>query len=71
MAFQPRDFEPDQRKEIIMAEARNVVLVHGGFGKNSRFDTLATRTVAFAFALAFVVGACDAYAQGAAGAAAT
>ncbi len=47
-----------------MAEARNVVLVHGGFGKNSRFDTLATRTVALAFALAFVVGACDAYAQG-------
>jgi hypothetical protein len=33
-------------------------------GGKSRFDTLATRTVALAFALALVVGACDAYAQG-------
>jgi len=36
-------------------------------GRKSRFDTLATRTVALAFALAFVVGACDAYAQGGGG----
>ena len=35
--------------------------------RKSRFDTLATRTVALAFAIAFVVGACDAYAQGAGG----
>ena len=35
------------------------VLVHGGFGRSSRFATLATRTVALALALAFVVGACE------------
>jgi hypothetical protein len=33
----------------------------------SRFNTPANRTIALAFALAFVVGACDAYAQGGGG----
>jgi hypothetical protein len=33
----------------------------------SRFNTLANRTIALAFALAFVLGACDAYAQGGGG----
>ena len=35
-----------------------------GKGRGSRFNTLASRTLALAFALAFVVGACDVYAQG-------
>ncbi len=57
MAFQPRDEH----------KWRHLTCVRSRDRKNSRFDTLATRTVALAFALAFVVGACDAYAQGGGG----